>query len=354
MNEPPGARLRVVSPASRSPSTSAIKRTPTCSSSSTTFSASTQARFLSVRFLVRVPAPGYQPTLATEMGELQERITSTRRIEHPRCRPICMLGRRHHRSSTCHGVCPPRRHRRVVACHHGAWDLSCCRSTRARRRGIPRCPVHRGTPLATRRRQRSAAYSVSGMGSCSTSSRFSVWTKLSARRQARRRPGAPHSALQCSQQPFMTVAEQFTGIKGKYVKLEETISSFERLVAGEFDRCIRMQCVLHGWQVSTTLSRTPTVGEGVRRSAPRLRHLPGEGRLRRRGRLSRRPRLRRAALVFSRGHAAMMTLLAKGELKLGPDVGGRRFQVEDGFLQVADNQVRVVTEHATAARHGTM
>jgi F-type H+/Na+-transporting ATPase subunit beta len=35
-------------------------------------------------------------------------------------------------------------------------------------------------------------------------------------------------------QPF-AVAEQFTGIKGKYVKLEETISSFERLAAGEFD-----------------------------------------------------------------------------------------------------------------------
>ena len=35
-------------------------------------------------------------------------------------------------------------------------------------------------------------------------------------------------------QPF-SVAEQFTGIPGKYVKLEETISSFERLVAGEFD-----------------------------------------------------------------------------------------------------------------------
>ena len=35
-------------------------------------------------------------------------------------------------------------------------------------------------------------------------------------------------------QPF-SVAEQFTGIKGKYVKLEDTISSFERVVAGEFD-----------------------------------------------------------------------------------------------------------------------
>jgi F-type H+-transporting ATPase subunit beta len=35
-------------------------------------------------------------------------------------------------------------------------------------------------------------------------------------------------------QPF-AVAEQFTGIPGRYVKLEETISSFERLVSGDFD-----------------------------------------------------------------------------------------------------------------------
>jgi F-type H+-transporting ATPase subunit epsilon len=48
-------------------------------------------------------------------------------------------------------------------------------------------------------------------------------------------------------------------------------------------------------------------------------------------------------------HAAMVTLLGKGELRLGPDVGGKRFQVEGGFLQVADNQVRVVTERASAS-----
>ena len=35
-------------------------------------------------------------------------------------------------------------------------------------------------------------------------------------------------------QPF-AVAEQFTGITGKYVKLEETIASFEKLVAGGYD-----------------------------------------------------------------------------------------------------------------------
>jgi F-type H+-transporting ATPase subunit beta len=35
-------------------------------------------------------------------------------------------------------------------------------------------------------------------------------------------------------QPFV-VAQQFTGFPGKYGKLEETVSSFERVLAGEFD-----------------------------------------------------------------------------------------------------------------------
>ena len=46
-------------------------------------------------------------------------------------------------------------------------------------------------------------------------------------------------------------------------------------------------------------------------------------------------------------HAPMMTLLGKGTLRLGPEVGGKRFQVEGGFLQVSDNKVHVVTEHAS-------
>jgi F-type H+-transporting ATPase subunit beta len=35
-------------------------------------------------------------------------------------------------------------------------------------------------------------------------------------------------------QPF-NVAEQFTGQKGKYVKLEDTIKSFKGLIEGKFD-----------------------------------------------------------------------------------------------------------------------
>jgi F-type H+-transporting ATPase subunit epsilon len=46
------------------------------------------------------------------------------------------------------------------------------------------------------------------------------------------------------------------------------------------------------------------------------------------------------------GHAPMMTLLGKGELRLGAEGSGQRFHVEGGFLQVVDDTVRVVTEHA--------
>ena len=49
------------------------------------------------------------------------------------------------------------------------------------------------------------------------------------------------------------------------------------------------------------------------------------------------------------GHAPMVTLLGRGELRIGSGAAARRFQVEGGFLQVADNLVRVVTERAAAS-----
>ena len=49
------------------------------------------------------------------------------------------------------------------------------------------------------------------------------------------------------------------------------------------------------------------------------------------------------------GHAPMMALLGKGELRLAGGSSERRFIVQGGFLQVVENQVRVVTESASAA-----
>jgi F-type H+-transporting ATPase subunit epsilon len=50
-------------------------------------------------------------------------------------------------------------------------------------------------------------------------------------------------------------------------------------------------------------------------------------------------------------HAPMVTLLGRGVLRLesvgpGEGAGTRRFNVQGGFLQVADNVVRLVTESA--------
>jgi F-type H+-transporting ATPase subunit epsilon len=46
-----------------------------------------------------------------------------------------------------------------------------------------------------------------------------------------------------------------------------------------------------------------------------------------------------------------VTLLGRGELRIEGARGAeaRRFRVEGGFLQVADNHVRVVTERAASA-----
>lgn len=49
------------------------------------------------------------------------------------------------------------------------------------------------------------------------------------------------------------------------------------------------------------------------------------------------------------GHAPMMALLGRGTLRVSESGGERRFTVEGGFLQVVDDQVRVVTEKATAS-----
>ena len=48
-------------------------------------------------------------------------------------------------------------------------------------------------------------------------------------------------------------------------------------------------------------------------------------------------------------HAPMMTLLGKGELRLGRDGSAGRFVIAGGFLQVLNDVVRVVTEHAQTA-----
>jgi len=49
-------------------------------------------------------------------------------------------------------------------------------------------------------------------------------------------------------------------------------------------------------------------------------------------------------------HAPMMTLLGKGELRLGQNGSAGRFMISGGFLQVLHDAVRVVTESAVEGK----
>ena len=50
------------------------------------------------------------------------------------------------------------------------------------------------------------------------------------------------------------------------------------------------------------------------------------------------------------GHAPMITALGRGTLRVQNSGNVQQFDVDGGFLQIVDNQVRVVTEHAEQHR----
>ena len=52
-------------------------------------------------------------------------------------------------------------------------------------------------------------------------------------------------------------------------------------------------------------------------------------------------------------HAPFMTLLGQGHLAVRRGTTVSRFIVRGGFLQVADNRVRVVAEHVQGDSHGS-
>ena len=179
--------------------------------------------------LGRMPsAVGYQPTLATEMGDLQERITSTKNGSITSVQAIYV---------PADDITDP-----APATAFAHLDATVVLS-----RAITELGIYPAVdPLSSTSRILDAQYigerhyrvatevqrilqryrelqdiiAILGMDELSEDDKRIV---ARARRIQR-----------FMSQPF-AVAEQFTGIPGKYVKLEETIGSFERLTQGEFD-----------------------------------------------------------------------------------------------------------------------
>jgi F-type H+/Na+-transporting ATPase subunit beta len=179
--------------------------------------------------LGRMPsAVGYQPTLATEMGELQERITSTKTGSITSVQAIYVpaddLTDPAPATAFAHLDATVVLSRAITELGiYPAVDPlgSSSRILDAQFIGDRHYRVATETQrILQRYKELQDIIAILGMDELSEEDKRTV---ARARRIQR-----------FMSQPF-AVAEQFTGIPGRYVKLDETISSFERLVSGEFD-----------------------------------------------------------------------------------------------------------------------
>ena len=229
MNEPPGARLRVgLSGLTVAEYFRDVEGQDVLVFIDNIFRF-TQAGSEVSALLGRMPsAVGYQPTLATEMGELQERITSTKKGSITSVQAIYVP------ADDLTDPAP-------------ATAFSHLDATVVLDRAIVELGIYPAVnPLSSSSRILDAQYlgerhykvavevqrilqrykdlqdiiAILGMDELSEDDKLLV---ARARRVQR-----------FLSQPFF-VASQFTGLEGKYVKLEDTVASFERVVAGEFD-----------------------------------------------------------------------------------------------------------------------
>ena len=230
MNEPPGARLRVGLSGLTVAEYFRDKENADVLVFIDNIFRFTQAGSEVSALLGRMPsAVGYQPTLATEMGDLQERITSTKNGSITSVQAIYV---------PADDITDP-----APATAFAHLDATVVLSRAITELGIypavdplasgsrivdPQFIGQRHYKVATdvqkilqRYKELQDIIAILGMDELSEDDKKIV--------------GRARRLQRFMSQPF-AVAEQFTGIKGKYVKLEETISSFERLVQGEFDQ----------------------------------------------------------------------------------------------------------------------
>ncbi len=230
MNEPPGARLRVgLSGLTMAEYFRDVEGQDVLLFIDNIFRF-TQAGSEVSALLGRMPsAVGYQPTLGTEMGELQERITSTAQGSITSVQAIYVP------ADDLTDPAPA-----TAFTHLDAHDGALARRSRSRA----------STPPSTRSTRPRGSWTRSSWVSGTTRSRRDVQAILQRYKdlqdiiailgmdelteEDKIIVGRARRIARFLSQPFF-VAETFTGIKGQYVKLDETIESFERVASGEFD-----------------------------------------------------------------------------------------------------------------------
>jgi len=179
--------------------------------------------------LGRMPsAVGYQPTLATEMGDLQERITSTTKGSITSVQAIYV---------PADDLTDP-----APATAFAHLDATVVLSRAISELGIYPAvdPLDSSSRILDAQFIGERHYNVA-VGVQRTLQRYKALQDIIAilgmdelSEEDKLVVARARRIQRFLSQPFF-VAEQFTGFPGKYVKLEDTIASFERVLSGEFD-----------------------------------------------------------------------------------------------------------------------
>jgi len=229
MNEPPGARLRVgLSGLTIAEYFRDVENQDVLLFIDNIFRF-TQAGSEVSALLGRMPsAVGYQPTLATEMGDLQERITSTKNGSITSVQAIYV---------PADDITDP-----APAAAFAHLDATVVLNRALTEIGIYPAvdPLNSGSRILAAQYVGDRHYAAAS-GVQRILQRYKELQDIIAilgmdelGEDDKRIVGRARRVQRFLSQPF-AVAEQFTGIPGKYVKLEDTVESFERVVAGEFD-----------------------------------------------------------------------------------------------------------------------
>ena len=229
MNEPPGARLRVgLSGLTIAEYFRDVEHQDVLRFIDNIFRF-TQAGSEVSALLGRMPsAVGYQPTLATEMGDLQERITSTKNGSITSVQAIYV---------PADDITDP-----APAAAFAHLDATVVLNRALTEIGIYPAvdPLNSGSRILAAQYVGDRHYAAAS-GVQHILQRYKELQDIIAilgmdelGEDDKRIVGRARRVQRFLSQPFK-VAEQFTGITGKYVKLEDTVESFERVVAGEFD-----------------------------------------------------------------------------------------------------------------------
>jgi len=229
MNEPPGARLRVALSALTMAEYFRDEQGKDVLLFIDNIFRFTQAGSEVSALLGRMPsAVGYQPTLATEMGALQERITSTKRGSVTSVQAVYVpaddLTDPAPANTFAHLDATTVLSRAIseLGIYPAVDPLdSTSRIMDPRVVGEEHFAVAKGIQLLLQRyKDLQDIIAILGMDELSEEDRLTV--------------GRARRVQRFLSQPFH-VAEAFTGRPGKYVKLEDTIRSFKRILNGELD-----------------------------------------------------------------------------------------------------------------------